>query len=236
MADGNVDGRIVFYTGLDNSELEKKLQQTKKEIAGLTDKVFDQKAKKNLLLEQMEQLNQELETAKASYHELVAQTKGKTDVDSSGTIAAQVGIVDKLAADMERTQAEIEKCDQKISNFETDIAVAESRAGSLEQAIAQTGNEAGTAAEQATAMSGALSSASIAASAMRVAFSIVEKTFHALVTTAKQIMTTVAKVAATPERRKKHHPEMHQYSFEQGGHGIKLCPPLSAPKSGRKVA
>lgn len=64
------DGTITFVTDLDNKQLERALSKTKKEIADLTLKIFDTKAKKSLLLEQVEKLNSELDSARIKQDEL----------------------------------------------------------------------------------------------------------------------------------------------------------------------
>ena len=144
------DGSIVFDTTLDNTDLRKKLAQTKKDIDGLNEKIENEKGKQLPLIEQVDQLQSKIKKAKKEVALYKEQWKSgvpgadRQEMDASQRLTA-------LTTELNSVYGKIEKHDTVIARYEASLEDQVRDAAELEKklaGVADNTEKAGTATEK----------------------------------------------------------------------------------------
>ena len=144
------DGSIVFDTTLDNTDLRKKLAQTKKDIDGLSEKIENEKGKQMPLIQQVDQLQSKIKKAKKE----VALYKEQWESGVPGADRQEMDAAQRLAAltaELDSVYGKIEKHDTAIARYEATLEDQVQEAAELEKklaGVADNTEKAGTATEK----------------------------------------------------------------------------------------
>lgn len=133
------DGSIVFSTDLDNKGLERELRKTMKEIEKLDKTVSDQEAKKSPLVEQAQELEKKIQSARAEverYSDAWQQGVAGADKNQSDAIEK----VRKLEEQHAGVVAQIDKIDKKLLPASEKLEEMKEKAGDLEAQLAGAGS------------------------------------------------------------------------------------------------
>ena len=128
------DGKIVFSTKLDNSDLEKDLSKLTKKIQSQEDQLNTKQQMRSPLLEQSKQLSVELDRAKMKFHEMQSAASG---VFSKEQIAEQKETVGMLQHKWDRVQGRVESYDRSIEQATIELNRNKERAGEIAERLAQ---------------------------------------------------------------------------------------------------
>ena len=122
------DGAIVFDTSLNNSQLQKELDRTIRDINSLEEKIAKLGARKIPLEEKLQRITGELDEAKAVLASMRAAPKGTYE---KADIADQAASVRLLQAEFTKTANSVENIDGRLQVAEIDLDNAKEKAGSL---------------------------------------------------------------------------------------------------------
>lgn len=128
------DGKIVFSTKLDNSDLEKDLSKLTKKIQSQEDQLTTKQKMRSPLVEQSKQLSAELDRAKMKLHEMQSAASG---VFSKDQLAAQKENVASIQSKWSRVQSQVESYDRSIEKASIELNRNKERAGELAEQLAQ---------------------------------------------------------------------------------------------------
>lgn len=162
------DGRIVFQMDVDNSAMQKDLNDAKKQIDKATKDVEKQETAKLPLVEESKKLSVALDEAKRKLHELNEEKKrvdqGLTSTDpatyldayaqkdsvSDQAIKQQEKEVADLQKRWEKVEDKIDACNRKIQDGNAIIDTQTTRAGKLSAKLAEGGVQMSEATEKAS--------------------------------------------------------------------------------------
>ena len=128
------DGKIVFYTGLDNKGLEKELASLKKKIQSLEDQLESDKNAMSPLVEQASKIEERLNAAKARLYEMQTAAEG---VFSKEQIADQKESVASIQFQWNKVQGQVESYDKKIQKATIELEKNKERAGEVAEQLAK---------------------------------------------------------------------------------------------------
>ena len=128
------DGKIVFSTKLDNSDLEKDLSKLTKKIQSQEDQLTTKQKMRSPLVEQSKQLSLELDRAKMKLHEMQGAA---SNVFSKDQIAEQKENVASIQSKWNRVQSQVESYDRSIEKATIELNRSKERAGELAEQLAQ---------------------------------------------------------------------------------------------------
>ena len=128
------DGKIVFSTKLDNSDLEKDLSKLTKKIQSQEDQLTTKQKMRSPLVEQSKQLSLELDRAKMKLHEMQGAA---SNVFSKDQIAEQKENVASIQSKWNRVQSQMESYDRSIEKATIELNRSKERAGELAEQLAQ---------------------------------------------------------------------------------------------------
>ena len=109
------DGKIVFSTQIDNSQVEKDLKDTKRKIQQATDAISKAENAKMPLTKQAEDLGTALDTAKAKLHAL---KKEQSSIASAMVPGADPGAYIEAAANKPAVEAEIKSQQKEVDRLQ----------------------------------------------------------------------------------------------------------------------
>lgn len=162
------DAKIVFKTTIDNSAVQKELNDAEKQIDKATKDVEKQETAKLPLVEESKKLSVALDEAKRKLHELNEEKKridqGLTSTDPAVYLDAHsrkdsvsdqaIKQQEKEVADLQRRWDKVEdniaKCNQKINEGNAIIDAQSTRAGELSAKLAEGGVKMSEATEKAS--------------------------------------------------------------------------------------
>ena len=122
------DGAIVFDASLNNSQLQKELDRTIRDINSLEEKIAKLGAQKIPLEEKLRRITGELDEAKAVLASMRAAPKGTYE---KADITDQAASVRLLQAEFTKTANSVENIDGRLQAAEIDLDNAKEKAGSL---------------------------------------------------------------------------------------------------------
>lgn len=161
------DKNIVFKTGADNSELQKDLNDAKRQITKATKDVEKQEAAKLPLVKQLDEAKKKLgeaEAALADYKADMADAlRQRNSSDPEEAKAATIALneaqrnvnsqekeVKRLQKSWEGAKAKVDRCNQKIQDGNVKIEEQTERAGKLSAQLAEGGVKMSEATEKAS--------------------------------------------------------------------------------------
>jgi len=129
------DGSIVFSTELDNKELNRQLQKSKKEIEKLGQTIEEQEAKKSPLVQQAQELERRVKSARLEAQKYAAQWElGVAGADKSQSEA--ISTAQQLEMQHAKLVSQIDKIDAKLTPAYAKLDGMEKSAGELERELA----------------------------------------------------------------------------------------------------
>ena len=129
------DGSIVFSTDLDNKELNRQLQKSKKEIEKLGQTIEEQEAKKSPLVQQAQELERRVKSARLEAQKYAAQWEsGVAGADKSQSEA--ISTAQQLEMQHAKLVSQIDKIDAKLTPAYAKLDGMEKSAGELERELA----------------------------------------------------------------------------------------------------
>lgn len=151
------DGSIVFNTKIDNSDVEKDLNEAKRKIEKANKEISQAETAKMPLLEDVKKLGVELDVAKEKLAQLQAQQEAaaaalsgsdpsayieaaavKPEIDLS--VTSQQKEVDRLQKQWDKINNQVDKYDQKINRAKVSLAEQTEKAGQLSTQLTKGGN------------------------------------------------------------------------------------------------
>lgn len=127
------DGSITISTELDNAELEKQYEQTKRKITSLEDQIYSKKQQRMALLEQADQLVVKLDAAKATLYQM--QTSGSAQPQ----IQQQKEIITGMQSQWDQLMNSADRYTRSISTATVEVDRQKTKAGGLVQKIVAAG-------------------------------------------------------------------------------------------------
>lgn len=185
------DGRIVFQMDVDNSALQKDLNDAKKQIDKAQKDVEKQEATKLPLVQESKELSVALDNAKKKLHELNEEKKridqGLTSTDpsvyldaysrkdsvSDQVIKQQEKEVADLQKQWEKVEDKIDTCNKKIQNGNAIIDTQTARAGDLSAKLAEGGVQMSEATEKASKKTSGLGKRLMSLARSALVFSVI---------------------------------------------------------------
>ena len=129
------DGSIVFSTELDNKELNRQLQKSKKEIEKLGQTIEEQEAKKSPLVQQAQELERRVKSARLEAQKYAAQWEsGVAGADKSQSEA--ISTAQQLEMQHAKLVSQIDMIDAKLTPAYAKLDGMEKSAGELERELA----------------------------------------------------------------------------------------------------
>ena len=129
-----VDGSITFDTTLDNSDLHKKLTQTKKDIESLQEKMEKEQGKQSPLVDQAEELRYKIKQARTEAEKYRAEwAAGVAGADTQQMDA--VSRASELTAQFDSIYEKIQKHDDTIAQYGHDLNSKIQDAAELEKTL-----------------------------------------------------------------------------------------------------
>lgn len=185
------DGRIVFQMDVDNSAMQKDLNDAKKQIDKATKDVEKQETAKLPLVEESKKLSVALDEAKRKLHELNEEKKrvdqGLTSTDpsvyldaysrkdsvSDQVIKQQEKEVADLQKQWEKVEDKIDACNRKIQDGNAIIDTQTARAGDLSAKLAEGGVQMSEATEKASKKTSGLGKRLMSLARSALVFSVI---------------------------------------------------------------
>lgn len=130
---------IIFSTALNNKQLEKDLERTRRQIERLEKEIAVAESARLPYLEQSKQLAAQLDVAKAKLHEMQNAVIGSFPEEQ---IKEQAETVKSLQTQFDRVQKTVETYDKRIQKATVELDEAKETAGDIEKRLTTAGYSA----------------------------------------------------------------------------------------------